>query len=208
MQTVVYLQQRRRKANMATSTGQNGKAAGTSDADLLLHPELLSQDFMRLVLNEKNVSTRDCGSRDQLTELYLRHIIPLPQRTLPNTRWGRRMEKSRGKQTPVAHRSDNSSSDHSRKRPLIVYDGSSSHSGPLKVKKPEGSIVSIGSNDRLKPPPAANLSNPIRKLSGNTSSSQSSQRSSDTKNLKLEENTSGALKSPEVKNKIQRVTWP
>lgn len=37
---------------MATSTGQNGKAAGTSDADLLLHPELLSQDFMRLILNE------------------------------------------------------------------------------------------------------------------------------------------------------------
>lgn len=71
-----------------------------------------------------------------------------------------------------------------------MYDGSSSHSGPLKVKKPEGSIVSIGSNDRLKPPPAANLSNPIRKLSGNTSSSPSSQRSSDTKNLKLEENTS------------------
>lgn len=83
-----------------------------------------------------------------------------------------------------------SSSDHSRKRPLIVYDGSSSHSGPLKVKKPEGSIVSIGSNNRLKPPPAANLSNPIRKLSGNTSSSPSSQRSSDTKNLKLEANTS------------------
>lgn len=71
-----------------------------------------------------------------------------------------------------------------------MYDGSSSHSGPLKVKKPEGSIVSIGSNDRLKPPPAANLSNPIRKLSGNTSSSPSSQRSSDTKNLKREANTS------------------
>lgn len=82
-----------------------------------------------------------------------------------------------------------SSSDHSRKRPLIVYDGSSSHSGPLKVKKPEGSIVPIGSNDRLKPPPAANLSNPIRKLSGNTSSSPSSQRSSDTTNLKREANT-------------------
>lgn len=70
-----------------------------------------------------------------------------------------------------------------------MYDGSSSHSGPLKVKKPEGSI-GIGSNDRLKPPPAANLSNPIRKLSGNTSSSPSSQRSSDTTNLKREANTS------------------
>uniref|UniRef100_A0A3Q0T3P4 Ashwin n=1 Tax=Amphilophus citrinellus TaxID=61819 RepID=A0A3Q0T3P4_AMPCI len=192
---------------MATSTGQNGKSVCSSDVDLLLHPELLSQDFMRLILCEKNVSTRDCGSRDQLTELYIRHVIPLPQRTLPNTRWGRRMEKSRGRQ-PAAHRADSSSNDHSRKRPLIVYDGSSSHSGPLKVKKPEGSIASTGVTDRLKPPPA-NLSNPIRKLSGNISSSSSSiHHSSDTAKLKRESNTSGAPKSPEVKKKIQHVTWP
>lgn len=37
-------------ANMAT--GQDGKAGGTSDVDLLLHPELLSQDFMQMILNE------------------------------------------------------------------------------------------------------------------------------------------------------------
>lgn len=57
-------------------------------------------------LNQKRVSTRDCESRDQLTELYLRHVIPLPQRSLPNTRWGKKMEKSRGRQTPAGHRSD------------------------------------------------------------------------------------------------------
>ncbi|KAM9343509.1 ashwin [Pholidichthys leucotaenia] len=183
---------------MATSMGQNGKSNSTSDADLLLHPELLSQDFMQLILNEKNVSTRDCGNRDQLTELYLRQVIPLPQRTLPNNRWGLRMEKSRGRAA-----ANSSSSDHNRKRPLIVFDGSSCHPGPLKVKKPEGSTSSPGISDRLKPPPAANLSNPIRKLS-----SSSSNRSSDTPNLKREADTSGALKSPEVKKKIQHVTWP
>ncbi|XP_033472977.1 ashwin [Epinephelus lanceolatus] len=196
---------------MATFTGQDGKAVGTSDVDLLLHPELLSQDFMQLILTEKHVSTRGCESRDRLTELYLRHVIPLPQRTLPNNRWGKRMEKSRGRQTqtPAGHRSDSSSNDHNRKRPLIVFDGTSSHHGPLKVKKPEGTTTSTGITDRLKPPPAANLSNPIRKLSGNTSSSSSSVHcSADVANLKREANSAGAVKSPEVKKKIQHVTWP
>ncbi|XP_035533133.1 ashwin isoform X2 [Morone saxatilis] len=191
---------------MATSTGQDGDAVSSCNVDLLLHPELLSQDFMRLILSERNISTRDCQSRDRLTELYLRHVIPLPQRTLPTSRWGKRMEKSRGRQTPAGHSSSN---DHNRKRPLIVFDGSSSHSGPLKVKKPEGTTVSTGVTDRLKPPPAANLSNPIRKLSGNSSSSSSSvQHSSDTANLKREADSSDTVKSPEVKKKIQHVTWP
>ncbi|XP_059199529.1 ashwin [Centropristis striata] len=192
---------------MATSTGQDGKAVCTSDADLLLHPELLSQEFMHLILNEKHVSTRGSESRDRLTELYLRHVMPLPQRTLPSSRWGKRMEKTRARLTPAGHSSSN---DHNRKRPLIVFDGSSSHSGPLKAKKPEGSTMSPGITDRLKPPPAANLSNPIRKLPGNASSSSSSSIhcSTDAANLKREANNSGAMKSPEVKKKIQHVTWP
>lgn len=39
-------------SNMATSTGQDGKAGSTSNVDLLLHPELLSQEFMQLILSE------------------------------------------------------------------------------------------------------------------------------------------------------------
>ncbi|XP_071775862.1 ashwin [Centroberyx gerrardi] len=193
---------------MASSTGREGKDKSTSDADLLLHPELLSQEFMQLLLSEKKISTGDCGSRDRLTELYLRHVIPLPQRTLPSSRWGKRVEKTRGRQTG----SNSSSNDHNRKRPQIVFDGSSSHYGPLKVKKPEGTTVSTGITDRLKPPPATNLSNPVRKLSGSTpsssSSSQTSVSGSQTANLKREANSSDVLKSPEVKKKIQHVTWP
>lgn len=85
-----------------------------------------------------------------------------------------------------------SSNDHNRKRPLIVFDGSSSHSGPIKVKKPEGTTVPTGVTDRLKPPPVANLSNPIRKLSANTSSTSSpNHRSNDTDtNLKRGANSS------------------
>uniref|UniRef100_A0A3Q3MWG0 Ashwin n=1 Tax=Mastacembelus armatus TaxID=205130 RepID=A0A3Q3MWG0_9TELE len=182
---------------MAASTGRDGKSVCSSDVDLLLHPELLSQEFMQLVLQEVS-HCLERNLRDRLTELYLRHIIPLPQRTLPNSRWGRRVDKIRGRPAPAAHRPDSSSNDHNRKRPLVVFDGSSSQSGPLKVKKPEGSTVSTGITDRLKPPPAANLSNPIRKLSGSTSSSSSSiHRSTDATNLKRE-----------VKKKIQHVTWP
>ncbi|KAA8587987.1 hypothetical protein FQN60_001181 [Etheostoma spectabile] len=151
---------------MATSTGQDGKIVCTADVDLLLHPELLSQEFMQLILSGKHVSTRDCETRDQLTELYLRHVIPRPQRT--------------------------SSNDHNRKRPLVVFDGRASHSGPLKVKKPEGTTVSAGIPDRLKPPPAASLSNPIRRLSGITSSS-SIHCSTDTANLQREANSSTEL---------------
>ncbi|KAG8000557.1 Ashwin [Nibea albiflora] len=193
---------------MATSTGQSAQAVSSSGVDVLLHPELLSADFMQLILKEKHVSTGGCESRDRLTELYLRHVIPLPQRTLPNSRWGKRMERSRGRQSPAGHSSDSSSNDHNRKRPLIVFDGSSSHSGPLKVKKPEGAAASTGITDRLKPPPAASLSNPIRRLSGNTSSSSVDRRSDTDTNLKREANSSDELKSPEVKKKIQHVTWP
>ncbi|XP_029937473.1 ashwin [Myripristis murdjan] len=191
---------------MASSTEREGKNKSCSDTDLLLHPELLSEDFMQLLLSEKKISTRGCESRDRLTELYLRHVMPLPQRTLPDSRWGRRVERTRGRQ----HAPDSSSNDHIRKRPLIVFDGSSSHSAPLKVRKPEATTVSTGITDRLKPPPATNLSNPIRKLSGTTPSSSSSSHVSSNQmpNLKREANSSDGLKSPEVKKKIQHVTWP
>lgn len=37
---------------MATSTGKDGKTLSISDVDVLLHPELLSQEFMQLILRE------------------------------------------------------------------------------------------------------------------------------------------------------------
>lgn len=39
-------------SNMATSTGEDRKPCSTSDVDLLLHPELLSREFMQLILRE------------------------------------------------------------------------------------------------------------------------------------------------------------
>lgn len=60
--------------------------------------------FLSYISCQKNVTARDCENRDRLDELYLRHVIPLPQRSLPNSRWGRRMERSRGRDTMAGHR--------------------------------------------------------------------------------------------------------
>ncbi|KAL0183914.1 hypothetical protein M9458_019610, partial [Cirrhinus mrigala] len=65
------------------------------------------------------------------------------------------------------------------KRPLIVFDGSSTNTGSVKLKKPDPSPAPI-TTDRLKPPVSSiSLTNPIRKLSGtstNCSPSNSSNR--------------------------------
>lgn len=67
-----------------------------------------------------------------------------------------------------------SSTDSGRKRPLIVFDGSSTNTGSVKLKKPVTSPAPAA-HDRLKPPvSSASLSNPIRKLSGSSTNSTSS----------------------------------
>ncbi|XP_077071314.1 ashwin [Siphateles boraxobius] len=209
-------------------------AGDVSKIDLLLHPELLSQEFIQLMLHERKIAVGDHGDRDRLTGLYLRHVLPLPQRDLPSSRWGRRMERSR------AH---SSSTDSGRKRPLIVFDGSSTNTGVVKLKKADTSAAPV-TTDRIKPPVSSiSLTNPIRKLTGtstNCSSSNSSNRTpvsspgaspkspvnhSNTANLSLHSNnttsklkrsspsdgehdTAKDIKSPDAKKKIQHVTWP
>ncbi|XP_077584922.1 ashwin [Stigmatopora nigra] len=87
----------------------------------------------------------------------------------------------------------------------------SAQDGISKAKKPETSTTSsFAVADRLKPPPAGNLTNPIRRLSATSSSSSSNQKSLnvDTASLKREAYCSSALTPPEVKRKIQHVTWP
>ncbi|XP_016378814.1 ashwin-like isoform X2 [Sinocyclocheilus rhinocerous] len=207
-------------------------AGDVSKIDLLLHPELLSQEFIQLMLRERKIAVGDEEDRELLTDLYLRHVIPLPQRDLPGSRWGRRMERSR------AH---SSRSDSGRKRPLIVFDSSSTNTGSVKLKKPDPSPAPV-TTDRLKPPVSSiSLTNPIRKLSGTStnSSSNSSNRTpvsspgagpkspcnhSKTANSSVhsnntmsklkrtspsdgEPNTSD-IKSPDTKKKIKHITWP
>ncbi|XP_058248882.1 ashwin [Hemibagrus wyckioides] len=207
----------------------DGDVSGT---DLLLHPELLSRDFLKLVLHEKKIKTDESEDPDHLTELYIQHVIPLPQRELPNNRWGKRVEKTNPRQSSTTAHS--SSTDSGRKRPLIVFDGSSTNTGSIKLKRAEDVPVT----DRLKSPPSSiSLNNPIRKLPGSSPNSSSSRASagsarsptgngslisssaspvqSNCMSTKLKRGASSSgvpkspeLKSPEVKKKIQHVTWP
>ncbi|XP_065148993.1 ashwin [Paramisgurnus dabryanus] len=224
---------RREKTRDCTSN-----AGDVSNADLLLHPELLSQDFIQLVLRERKIAVDNDVDRDRLTDLYLQHVIPLPQRELPHTRWAKRISRSR---TDHSITSANSSSINSgRKRPLIVFDGSSTNTGSVKLKKPVNSPAPVV-QDRLKPPiSSVSLSNPIRKLSGSTNVSSSNSHSRTpvstpagpkspsatcihsnnanssgnsinmTTNLKrtAPSDTAKEIKSPDLKKKVQHITWP
>ncbi|XP_049640396.1 ashwin [Suncus etruscus] len=139
-----------------------------TDSELLLHPELLSQEFLLLTLEQKNIAVENDVriNKDDLTDLYVQHAIPLPRRELPKNRWGKMMEKKREQHEIKNDTKRNSTVDGLRKRPLIVFDGSST-STSIKVKKTEN-----GDNDRLRPPPQANFTNnAFRKLVNSSSSS-------------------------------------
>ncbi|XP_040849816.1 ashwin isoform X1 [Ochotona curzoniae] len=144
-----------------------GDVGGRSckDSELLLHPELLSQEFLLLTLEQKNISVENDAriNKDDLTDLYVQHAIPLPRRELPKNRWGRMMEKKREQHENKAEARRDNTVDGLRKRPLIVFDGSST-STSIKVRKTEN-----GDNERLKPPPQASFtSSAFRKLSNSS----------------------------------------
>uniref|UniRef100_A0A8B9FP08 Ashwin n=1 Tax=Amazona collaria TaxID=241587 RepID=A0A8B9FP08_9PSIT len=90
--------------------------------------------------------------KDGLTDLYIQHAIPLPQRDLPKSRWGKMMEKKRQQNEFKSENKSVTTVEGLRKRPLIVFDGSST-STSIKVKKTEN-----GTADRLKPPPQNSIS--------------------------------------------------
>ncbi|XP_077199716.1 ashwin isoform X2 [Paroedura picta] len=220
-------------------SAREGSGDGSTGGDLLLHPELLSQEFLLLTLEQKNIPVEDEVkiSKEGLTDLYVQHVIPLPQRTLPNTRWGKLMGKKRSQKTLNTAAVENL-----RKRPLIVFDGSST-STSIKIRKTENVAA-----DRLKFLTTGSTSTTCGRLSGPansstcTSASILSQDVNDAKNnniiinnsnvtssqkilplvsaagstvVKLkrtapkeESDTANGLQPTEAKKKIQHVTWP
>lgn len=58
---------------------------------------LIPVDFF-FCFQQKNVPVEDEVkiNKDGLADLYVQHVIPLPQRNLPKSRWGKLMEKKRG----------------------------------------------------------------------------------------------------------------
>ncbi|XP_003218816.1 ashwin [Anolis carolinensis] len=159
--------------------GGEGDARGGSDL-LLLHPELLSQEFLLLTLEQRNVPVENelKVSKDSLTDLYVQHVIPLPQRELPKTRWGKRMEKQRGQQVTKHDMKSFAAVENLRKRPLIVFDGSST-STSIKVRKTENGTV-----DGLKLT-AGSASAPCRRLSVSSDSLACASVSTDSSDFKI-----------------------
>ncbi|XP_059417152.1 ashwin-like [Carassius carassius] len=206
----------------ARAKPSTSNAGDISKIDLLLHPELLSLEFIHLMLRERKIAVGDEEDCERLTDLYLRHVLPLPQRDVPLFGLS-------------------SSRDSGRKRPLIVFDGSSTNTGSVKMKKPDPSPAPV-TKDRLKPPVSSiSLANPICKLSGisTNSSSNSSNKTpvsspgagpkspcnhSKTANSSAHSNNTTSklkrtspsdgepnttdIKSPDTKKKIQHITWP
>ncbi|NXC40861.1 ASHWN protein, partial [Penelope pileata] len=162
--------------------GKEERAAGRSDSELLLHPELLSEEFLLLTLEQKNILVKNDIKidKDGLTDLYIQHAIPLPQRDLPKSRWGKMMEKKRQQNELKSENKSVPVVEGLRKRPLIVFDGSST-STSIKVKKTEN-----GATDRLKPPPAGSTTNTVRRLSVPSNASTYISASSLSRDAKLE----------------------
>ncbi|KAM4044578.1 ashwin [Anomaloglossus baeobatrachus] len=112
-----------------------GGRSGGQEGDFLLHPELLSRDFLLLSLGQKNIVVQDAvNDKEKLTEIFVQHAMPLPQRQLPKSRWGKLMESKRG--VKKLDEPCKKSAENIRKRPLIVFDGAST-STSIKVKKTE-----------------------------------------------------------------------
>ncbi|XP_055493096.1 ashwin isoform X2 [Leucoraja erinacea] len=120
------------------------------DCNLLMHPELLSGDFLLQLLKQREIPTENLhdAEKDQIVEVYIQHVIPLPQRELPKNRWGRKMVEKRKHQSICATQSKRPTPEVSRKRPLIVFDGSST-STKIKLKKNDS-----GTADLVQHPPA------------------------------------------------------
>lgn len=221
-----------------------------TDAELLLHPELLSQEFLLLTLEQKNIAVENDVrvNKDDLTDLYVQHAMPLPQRDLPKSRWGKMMERRREHHGAKDETRRSSAIDGLRKRPLIVFDGSST-STSIKVKKTEN-----GAHDQLRPaqtgssretfresPNSSSRISPLALFSNLPVHNKMEHNNNDTKQnhdlthrksplgpvkspplspvgttpVKLkraapkeEAEATDHLKPPEVKRKIQHVTWP
>ncbi|XP_074765353.1 ashwin isoform X2 [Athene noctua] len=186
------------------------RGSGRPESELLLHPELLSEEFLLLTLEQKNILVeKDVKmDKDGLTDLYIQHAIPLPQRDLPKSRWGKMMEKKRQQNELNSNNKSVTTVEGLRKRPLIVFDGNST-STSIKVKKTEN-----GAADRLKPPPQNNISKtnssvlaslkvyPLSPVAGTTVVKLKRAVPKEESDLPND------LKPTEAKKKIQHVTWP
>ncbi|XP_072269628.1 ashwin [Pyxicephalus adspersus] len=209
------------------------------DCDLLLHPELLSGDFLLLSLGQKNIVVEQTvNDKEKLTEIFVQHAMPLPQRVLPKSRWGKMMESKRAENKTEPQKS--CSVESGRKRPLIVFDGSSTNTS-IKLKRKENGDTAqnlhpahtekASSTIQTGQPtsPVSNLCSASAKVvnnnnNGHQASSPGTPLStgkvktltpSSASAVKIKRNApkedsdmTGDMKPTEAKKKITHVTWP
>ncbi|KAJ6667448.1 hypothetical protein lerEdw1_016569 [Lerista edwardsae] len=177
-------------------SGCSSSSGARVDADLLLHPELLSQEFLLLTLEQKNVPVEDEVkiNKDGLADLYVQHVIPLPQRNLPKSRWGKLMEKKRGQPLLTHDIKSIGAVENLRKRPLIVFDGSSTRTC-IKVRKTDN-----GAFDRLNLLTTGSTSNTCKKLSVSSNSSTWMSASTLSQDIKTESRISEAKQNSIINN--------
>ncbi|XP_073470849.1 ashwin [Aquarana catesbeiana] len=208
------------------------------DCDLFLHPELLSRDFLLLSLEQKNILVEDSvKDKEKLTEIFVQHAMPLPQRALPKSRWGKMMESKKGEKKHTQPLKS-CSTESGRKRPLIVFDGSSTNTS-IKVKKTENGdtaqtldplrMEKVNSTIRTEQPtsPVSKLCSPSAKAvntGNNGQQARSPGTNASTGKVKTETPASAVkikraapkedsdvtsdVKPTEAKKKITHVTWP
>ncbi|KAB1256951.1 Ashwin [Camelus dromedarius] len=124
---------------------------GCADSELLLHPELLSQEFLLLTLEQKNIAVENDVrvNKDSLTDLYVQHAIPLPRRDLPKNRWGKMMEKKREQ-----HETKNETKRKSPPGPVKSPPLSPVGTTPVKLKRAAAPREDAEAANSLKPPEA------------------------------------------------------
>ncbi|XP_077338806.1 ashwin isoform X1 [Lithobates pipiens] len=191
-----------------------------------------------LIRKQKNILVEDSvKDKEKLTEIFVQHAMPLPQRALPKSRWGKMMESKKGekKHTQPLKRF---SAESGRKRPLIVFDGSSTNTS-IKVKKTENGdtaqtldplpMEKANSAIRTEQPtsPVSKLCSPSAKAvntGNNGQQARSPGTNASTGKVKIETPASAIkikraapkedsdvtsdVKPTEAKKKITHVTWP
>lgn len=131
-----------------------------------LCPSLLSQNDILKELKTRcfKIKGLEIKSRDELTQIFIKHLLPLPQRCFPNNHHGNLINKMILRENAPSKRKEK----HEQNQSCLQYGFNSVQDTKLSLKSP-----AKGGLDRLKPP-IDSSSVQHRKISFSKTSSSSS----------------------------------
>ncbi|ELT95398.1 hypothetical protein CAPTEDRAFT_208672 [Capitella teleta] len=153
-----------------------------SDALEMLQPEIMAPEAILGLIKENNVKLERESelSKDELVELFYKHVAPQPQRKYRKNRGGQKLTMN---QVALDKHKRKHSDENSVERYSHLHALTSAHSSLASPKK-SGLITTfdIPTVERLKPPPSAiNMQRKTIKLSGGASKSETSSKQGNTK---------------------------